>query len=140
LDPELDTGAVMAQGTFEIGDEHSWEELEPKLVELVVELLPKALARLEAGDPGDAQEGEGSYFSFFGPDYVWIDWSRPAEEIYRQVQAWRFASATAGDRGALAELDGEAIRVLRTSLDAQNGSRSMETGAGTIWITETEAV
>jgi methionyl-tRNA formyltransferase len=140
MDPELDTGAVMAQGTFEIGDEHSWEELEPKLVELVVELLPKALARLEAGDPGDAQEGEGSYFSFFGPDYVWIDWSRPAEEIYRQVQAWRFASATAGDRGALAELDGEAIRVLRTSLDAQNGSRSMETGAGTIWITETEAV
>jgi methionyl-tRNA formyltransferase len=139
MDPELDTGAILAQGTFEVGDEHSWEELEPKLVETVVTLLPKALARIEAGDPGDAQDGDGSYFSFFGPDYVWIDWSRPAQEIYRQVQAWRFASATDGDRGALAKLDGKTVRVLRTSLVARNGSRPIETGDGTIWITETEA-
>lgn len=140
MDPELDTGAILAQGTFELGDEHSWEELESKLVELVVSLLPKALARLEAGDPGDAQEGSGSYFSFFGPDYVWIDWSRPREDVFRQVQAWRFASATEGDRGALAELDGRTVRVLRTSLAAQNGGRAVDAGDGTIWIMETEAV
>jgi methionyl-tRNA formyltransferase len=140
MDPELDTGAILAQGTIPLGDEHSWEELEPKLIEVVVALLPKALARIEAGDPGDPQVGEGSYFSFFGPDYVWVDWSRPANEIHRQVQAWRFASVTNGDRGALAELEGRTVRVLRTSLEARNGSRSMETGKGTIWITETEAV
>jgi methionyl-tRNA formyltransferase len=140
MDPELDTGAILAQGTVEIGDEHSWEELEPKLVGLVVELLPTALGRIEAGDPGDTQEGEGSYFSFFGPDYVWIDWNRPAEDIFRQVQAWRFASATDGDRGALAEVDGKTVRVLRTSLAPQNGSRAMETADGRIWITETESV
>jgi methionyl-tRNA formyltransferase len=138
MDAELDTGAILAQGTIELGDEHSWEELEPKLVDLIVELLPKALARIEAGDPGDPQQGEGSYFSFFGPDYVWIDWSRPAEEIFRQVQAWRFASATDGERGALAELDGRTVRVLRTSLAARNGSRALETGDGTIWVLETE--
>jgi methionyl-tRNA formyltransferase len=138
MDAELDTGAILAQGTIELGDEHSWEELEPKLVGLIAELLPKALARIEAGDPGDAQEGEGSYFSFFGSDYVWIDWSRPAEEIFRQVQAWRFASATDGARGALAELDGETVRVLRTSLTARNGSRALETGDGTLWVLETE--
>jgi methionyl-tRNA formyltransferase len=138
MDAELDTGAILAQGTVAIGDEHSWEELEPKLVGLVVELLPKALARLEAGDPGDPQAREGSYFSFFGPDYVWIDWGRPAEEIFRQVQAWRFASETDGDRGALAELDGKTVRVLRTSLEAQSGSRAVETGDGKLWITETE--
>jgi methionyl-tRNA formyltransferase len=138
MDPELDTGAILAQGTIEVGDEHSWEELEPKLVGLVTELLPRALARIEVGDPGDPQEGAGSYFSFFGPDYVWIDWSRPAADIRRQVQAWRFASATGGDRGALAELDGETVRVLRTSLEAENGSRRVETGDGTIWITELE--
>jgi methionyl-tRNA formyltransferase len=138
MDAELDTGAILAQGTVAMGDEHSWEELEPKLVGLVVELLPKALARLEAGDPGDPQAREGSYFSFFGPDYVWIDWGRPAEEIFRQVQAWRFASETDGDRGALAELDGKTVRVLRTSLEAQSGSRAVETGDGKLWITETE--
>lgn len=139
MDAELDTGAILAQGTFELGDEHSWEELEPKLVELIVELLPKALARVESGDPGDPQQGSGRYLSFFGADYVWIDWSRPAEQIHRQVQAWRFASATDGDRGALAELDGETVRVLRTSHEPRNGSRGIETGDGTIWITETEA-
>jgi methionyl-tRNA formyltransferase len=140
MDAELDTGAVLAQGTFEVGDAHSWEELEPSLVGLILALLPKALARVESGEPGDPQEGEGSYHSFFGSDYVWIDWTRPAEEIRRQVQAWRFASATDGDRGALAELDGETVRVLRTSLTPQNGSRAMETADGSIWITETEPV
>ncbi len=138
MDPELDTGAILAQGTFELGDEHSWEELEPKLVELILELLPTALARIEAGDPGDPQEGEGTYFSFFGPEYVWIDWSRPAAEIFRQVQAWRFASATDGDRGALTELGGKTVRVLRTSLEPGAGQQR-ETGDGTIWIVETEA-
>ena len=138
MDTELDTGAILAQGTIALGDEHSWEELEPKLVGLIVELLPKALARIEADDPGDAQQGEGSYFSFFGPDYVWIDWSRPAGEIYRQVQAWRFASATDGDRGALAELDRKTVRVLRTSLTARDGARAHATADGTIWILETE--
>jgi methionyl-tRNA formyltransferase len=138
MDAELDTGAILAQGTFEIGDAHSWEELEPRLVEVIVELLPKALARVETGELGDVQDGAGSYYSFFGPDYVWIDWSRTSEEIFRQVQAWRFASATDGDRGALAELDGRTVRVLRTSLAAENGSRAMDTGDGTIWVTETE--
>jgi methionyl-tRNA formyltransferase len=139
MDAELDTGAILAQGTFELGDEHSWEELEPKLVELVLDLLPKALARIEAGDPGDAQQGEGSYFSFFGPDYARIDWSRSTDEIHRQVQAWRFASFAPGERGALAELDGETVRVLRTSLAEREDARAMGTRDGTIWITETEA-
>jgi methionyl-tRNA formyltransferase len=138
MDAELDTGAILAQGTIDLGDEHSWEELEPKLVLLVAELLPKALRRIETGDSGERQEGDGSYQSFFGSDYLWIDWSRPAEEIYRQVQAWRFASETGGERGALAELDGETMRVLRTSLAEQKGCRAVETGKGTIWIMETE--
>ena len=140
MDAELDTGAILAQGTLELDVEHSWEELEPKLVELILELLPKALRRIEAGDPGDPQDGAGSYYSFFGSDYVWIDWSRAAEEIFRQVQAWRFASATDGERGALAKLEGETVRVLRTSLQEQNGTRAVETGDGTIWITEMEPV
>jgi methionyl-tRNA formyltransferase len=139
MDAELDTGAILAQGVLELGDEHSWEELEPKLVELILSLLPKALARIEAEDAGDPQQGEGSYYSFFEPDYVWIDWSSSSEEIFRQVQAWRFASATDGERGALAKLDGETVRVLRTSLQEQKGTRAVETGDGTMWITEMES-
>ncbi len=122
MDAELDTGPILAQGSVTLEDEHSWEELEPKLVPVVVELLTDALARVEVGDAGDPQEqGAGDYFPFFGDDYAWIDPSSSRAEIYRQVKAWRFASATDGLRGALAELDGETVRVLRTSLAPAEG-------------------
>ena len=124
MDAELDTGPILAQGSVTLEDEHSWEELEPKLVPVVVELLTDALARVEVGDPGDPQErGAGDYFPFFGDDYVWIDPSSSRAEVYRQVKAWRFASATDGLRGALAELDGETVRVLRTSFDPGGRAR-----------------
>jgi len=41
MDAELDTGPILAQASIELGDEHSWEELEPKLVTVVGELLPR---------------------------------------------------------------------------------------------------
>lgn len=139
MDAELDTGPILAQNKVELDDEHSWDELAPKLRDVVGELLPRALARVEQEDPGDPQpEGSGSYFPFFEPEYVWIDWSRPTRDVHRQVRAWRFASAT--DRpGALAELDGKTVRVLRVSLRPADGARPMECGDGTIWIVETEA-
>lgn len=138
MDAELDTGAILAQGTMPLADEHTYEELEPKFAATVGELLARALARAEVGDPGDPQdEAEASYQSFFGPDYVWIDWAKPAAEIYRQVKAWCFASQAPGERGALTELDGETVRVLRTSLEPGSG-RETRCGEGTLWIVETE--
>ena len=138
MDAGLDTGAILAQGSVTLEDEHSWEELEPKLVPMVVELLTEALARVEAGDAGDPQEpGAGEYFPFFGDDYVWIDPSSSRAEVYRQVKAWRFASATDGLRGALSALEGETVRVLRTSLAPAQG-RTMECADGTLWIVESE--
>jgi methionyl-tRNA formyltransferase len=140
MDAELDTGAVLAQTTFALGEAHSYEELGPRFAEIVGDLLPRALARLESGDPGDRQdESQSSYAGFFGPDYVWIDWRRSPAEIYRQVKAWRFASVAPGERGALAELDGETLRILRTSLDPVDGARAVACGEGTIWVMETEA-
>ncbi len=140
MDAELDTGPILAQGSVTLEDEHSWEELEPKLVPVVVELLTDALARVEVGDPGDPQErGAGDYFPFFGDDYVWIDPSSSRAEVYRQVKAWRFASATDGLWGALAKLDGETVRVLRTSSTPAEG-RALECGDGTLWIVESEPV
>lgn len=136
MDAELDTGAILAQGSVPLADEHSWDELSPKLVQVVSELLPVALARIEAGDPGDAQEG-GRYFSFLESEYAWIDWTRAAADIRRQVRAWRFASASTEPRGALAELDGELVRVLRVSLEPVVG-REVECGDGELWIVETE--
>jgi hypothetical protein len=53
--------------------------------------------------------------------------------------AWRFHAFTPGPRGALAEIDAETVRVLRTSAEPADG-REMECAEGTLWIVETEAV
>lgn len=138
MDADLDTGPILAQAPIPVGDEHSWDELEPKLVPVIGGLLGRALERVEAGDPGDPQPGAGSYYSFFQPDYVRIDWMKPSAEIERQVRAWRFASRRDGfEHGALAERDGEEVRVLRVSSEPGRG-RAVETGDGKLWILETE--
>jgi methionyl-tRNA formyltransferase len=138
MDAELDTGNILAQERIPLGDEHTWEELTPKLATAVGNVLPTVLARVARGDPGDPQdEADASYFRGFEPEYAWIDWSRSADEIDRQVRAWRFHSAAIGDRGALTEIDGETVRVLRVSREPAAG-RVMECGDGTLWIVESE--
>jgi methionyl-tRNA formyltransferase len=137
MDAELDTGNILGQVRVPLDDEHSWEELTPKLAETVGAMLPAVLARVESGDPGDPQdETQASYLGKFEPEYVRIDWSRPATEIERQVRAWRFHAAIPRG-GALAEVDGELVRVLRVSREAGEGT-AMACGDGTLWIVETE--
>ena len=137
MDAELDTGNILGQVRVPLDDEHSWEELTPKLAETVGGMLPAVLARVESGDPGDPQdETQASYLGTFEPEYVRIDWSRAAVEIERQVRAWRFHAAIPRG-GALAEVDGELVRVLRVSREAGHGA-AVACGDGTLWIVETE--
>jgi len=137
MDAELDTGAILSQEAVPLGDEHSWDELTPKFVDVVGRLLPAALARVEAGDPGDPQdETIASYYSEFEPEYAEIDWSRPREEVARQVRAWRFGGSS-GEAGALTDLDGQRVRVLRVSLERVGGTE-VECGDGPVWIVESE--
>lgn len=137
MDQELDTGNVLAQARIPLDDEHGWEDLEPKFGPVLGEIFPSMLERVERGDPGDPQSEDGAtYYSFFEPEYAWIDWARPATEIARQVRAWRFHSPAA-PHGALTELDGETVRVLSVSLEPADG-REMRCGDGTLWIVETE--
>jgi methionyl-tRNA formyltransferase len=136
---ELDTGPILSQGRLTLGDEWSWDELGPRIAGVVQQILPAALERAERGEPGDAQEDSDEYCSFFEPEYAEIDWSRPAAEVERQVRAWRFGSSGGDLQGALAELDGERVRVLRVSLEPGEG-RPVECGDGTVWVLETEPV
>ena len=137
MDAELDTGPILARAPIPLDDEYTWDELEPKFVDVIGDLLRRALARVDVGDP---QQGRGTYYSFFEPEYVRIDWSKPSAEIVRQVRAWRFASRRDGaEHGALSELDGEEVRVLRVSAASAAGAPARTTGDGKLWILETEA-
>ena len=143
MDAELDTGPILAQATVPIeDDETTIEQMGPKLIEGSLDLLPKVFERLEAGDPGDAQSTEGaSWAGHFEEDYASVDWSQPARKIHDQVRAWHLTFGMGAVVGPIAELDGERVKLLRTSLtDPGDGARAVESGDGRLWIVESEPV
>jgi methionyl-tRNA formyltransferase len=141
MDEDFDTGPILAQGSRPMPEEVSFPTLQPLLASLSLELLPRALARLEAGDRGDPQPADGAtYAGPFEADYQRVDWNRPAADVHRQVAAWQFMF-TQDLPGPLAELDGETVRLTRTSLtEPGEGARCVEAGDGPIWVLEAESV
>lgn len=138
MDAEFDTGAILAQGAVPFTDDDTQLSLWDKLGALAGELLPVALARVAAGDPGDVQEG-GSYFSLFEEDYVLVDPAATAAEVHRQTRAWEFTPwAPTSERGPILERPGSRIRLLRTSLTEVAGAERHDCSDGPVWIVESE--
>jgi methionyl-tRNA formyltransferase len=138
MDADFDTGAVLAQGAEPVAAAEQAHDVFEALFRLWASLLPRALERVEAGDAGDRQDEAGaSYAGFFEPEFAEVDWTRPREEVHRQVRAWWVAAARDGIRGPLAELGGERVYVLRTHLDDSEGGTRIDCGDGPIWVLET---
>ena len=143
MDAEFDTGPILAQSSVPIEDTDTWiEDFGPRILPNTFSLLPQVFERLEAEDPGDPQPEEGaSWAGPFEAGYAEIDWSQSAREIHNQVRAWRHMFGDAELEGPIAELDGERLKILRTSLtDPGDGAREARCGDGSIWITESEPV
>src|SRR5699024_2513624 len=97
------------------------------------ELLPQAIARLVAGDRGDAQVG-GEYFSHFEPEYERLDLGRSAADVERQVRAWAFLPPNA-KTCPVPERHGTRIRIVAASLTEVAGAERIECADGPLWIT-----
>jgi methionyl-tRNA formyltransferase len=139
MDRDFDTGHLLAQGTTPIHDAEQPEDIFERMFTLLSSLLPAALGRVEAGDPGDPQPAQGaSYAGFFEPEYAEIDWTRGRAEIQRQVLAWGVAAVRPGLDGARATLDGQRVRVLRVRDDDTEGGTRMECADGPLWLVTTE--
>jgi methionyl-tRNA formyltransferase len=138
MDTELDTGPILAQRRFPLGELEPPDVFYPRLGPAVAETLGEALGRLAAGHEGTPQTAGGSYETFFTEDDAWVDLSRPAVEVHRLVWAWRFAMSLEGTPGALLELDGAPVRILATSLTEAEDARRLDCGDGPIWIVESE--
>jgi len=141
MDAELDTGAILAQTTVPIEDDDcTIDEIGPKLVENALAMLPRVFERVEAGDPGDPQPGEGATWAgHFEEDYASVDWTQPARAVHDQVRAWHLTFGISQVEGALAELDGGRVKLLRTSLtDPGDGARRVECGDAPLWVVESE--
>jgi len=142
MDAELDTGGILAQGSIPIEDDDcEIMQIGPKLGAAAFRLLPRALARVAGGDPGDPQDdAAATWAGHFGDDeYARIDWAHPARRIHDQVRAWHLTMGLSPVVAPIAELDGERVRVVRTSLrDPGGGARRVECGDGALWIVESE--
>ncbi|HET8893317.1 MAG TPA: formyltransferase family protein [Gaiellaceae bacterium] len=139
MDADLDTGPILAQATMEIGEYAPPDDFYPRMGPLMMGLLGDALAKLAAGEEGRVQEG-GEYESFFTDDDAWLDFSRPAAELHRLVWSWRYAITRGELRGALAEVDGDTVRVLASSLHEVDGAQHIDCGDGALWLAQTEPV
>jgi methionyl-tRNA formyltransferase len=116
------------------------DEIGPKLLVAAVGLLPLVLERVEAGEPGEAQDEEGATWAgHFGEDYATIDLAQSARRVHDQVRAWSLTFRLSPVAGPLLELDGERLRVLRTSLrDPGGDARRVAAADGPLWIVESE--
>jgi len=140
---ELDTGPILAQTSVPILDEETTiYEMGPKMIQASLGLLPRVFERLAAGDPGDPQATDGaSWAGMFEEDYATVDWSQTSREIHNQVRAWHLTFGMGPVQGPVAELDGERVKLKRTSLtDPGDDSPAHETGDGKVWILESEPV
>lgn len=139
MDAELDTGPILAQWAFPLGEPEHPDVFFPRFGDAVVgPAFMEALERLGAGDAGDAQADGGEYETFFSADDAWLDLSRPAAEAHRLVWAWRYGMIPGGVKGALLDVDGKTVRVLVTSLTEVEGAARVDCADGPLWIVETE--
>ena len=142
MDAELDTGNILAQTTIPIEDDDvDIAQFGPRLLAAGVAMLPQALERIAAGDPGDPQPEEGASWAghFADDEYVNVDWSHPARQIHNQVRAWHLTFGMSELRAPLAELDGEQVVLLQTRLtDPGDGARRVDCGDGPIWVVSSE--
>lgn len=137
MDAELDTGPILAHTTYPVlDDECTIEEIGPRSGAAALSLLPRVLARVEAGDPGEPQTAQGATWAgYFGADYATVDWVRPAREVHDQVRAWALTFGMSEVAGPFAELDGRRVRLLRTSLaERDDAVARVECGDGPLWI------
>lgn len=133
---KIDAGPILVQGS--VGElsgvttqAETWNLIEAGLPAL----LDRAIGEVLAGSEGTPQnEEEASRAGFPPPEWGGLSSRQGREEAHHQVRAYRFMYS---DSGPCAELDGERVRILGTSLD-KRGDSCLNYPDGPLWITEYE--
>jgi methionyl-tRNA formyltransferase len=137
MEPDFDTGPVLAQRPLPIGEYCEPEAFYARMGPVVMDVLADALAALARGDEGTVQTG-GDYEGFFTDADAYLDPARPADELHRLVWAWRYTIPKGDLHGALAVVDGATVRVLASSLTETEGALAFDCVDGPLWLVTTE--
>ena len=140
MDAELDTGGILAQATIPLGDEHSWEELEPTMVGGDHRACSRACSSGSSGAIPAIRSPRrtGPTTRSSSPSTRGSTASRRARRSLDRCARGGSTRRARATRGALLERDGETVRVLRVSREPADGP-PLECADGTLWIVEEEA-
>ncbi|MEY8838564.1 methionyl-tRNA formyltransferase, partial [Cribrihabitans sp. XS_ASV171] len=114
MEAGLDTGPVVLRRATPIGAEETTGTLHDRLSAMGAELIVEALARLPELEPEPQLEEGVTYAEKISKSEARVDWTRPAEEIDRQIRG------LSPFPGAWTTLAGERVKLL--------GSRVVEGG------------
>lgn len=114
MDGDFDTGSILAQERVPVTDEDDFASLAAKIGAVAPRAFQHALEAVARGESGIPQEpGAGFYVDWFEDAWQTIDWSQPARHIHNQVRSW---TGLETPRGAVGEIDGQRVRVIKTRL------------------------
>ncbi|MBU1665109.1 MAG: methionyl-tRNA formyltransferase [Gammaproteobacteria bacterium] len=88
MDKGLDTGAMLTKSALPILDSDTTSSLHDKLAELGAREIVALLPRLETMVGEKQDDTQATYAKKIGKDDARLDWSRPAEELDRQIRAF----------------------------------------------------
>jgi methionyl-tRNA formyltransferase len=136
LDPGLDTGPILMQREFAIGDDETAPELAKRMAELGAPLVVESLIKLERGEiaPIPQDSTQASYAPILTKEHGRIDWSLTAGEIYNRIRGlapWPGAFSTF--RGRLCQIWGRPSEPVAT---AEPALKPVAQDAGTLIVSE----
>ena len=90
MDRGMDTGPVLAQRPVRMMDWDTTGSLTVKLADLGAQLLTDVLPHWLEGEvePQNQDNSEATYSKLIKKEDGWIDWSRPAVQLWRQARAY----------------------------------------------------
>jgi methionyl-tRNA formyltransferase len=103
----MDAGPILLQERVPVASDDDYVTLEPRLAALGAQMLVRALA--DNPLPWAQDDEQATYCKRIERDDARIDWSQPAEAIWRQVRAYR------GWPQAFTTHEGRLLKVLRAT-------------------------
>jgi methionyl-tRNA formyltransferase len=119
----IDTGSIAYQALFDIDDNDTGFSVSAKCIKLGMELIKKLLDAAAIGpDHIPAIEQDFALREYFGrgtPEEGWLDWSRPAREVYNFVRAADYSPFQSPWQIPRSRLGDEEIGFVKVALTGQ---------------------
>lgn len=116
MDEGLDTGPVLLRRATAIGAEETTAQLHDRLSQMGAALIVEALSQLGTLTPEPQPEDGVTYAAKIDKSEARIDWTRPADQIDRQIRG------LSPFPGAWCDLDGERLKLLGARLADGTGA------------------